>query len=144
MISIKELQEDLDQEQMPENENQQKTETNRPLDLNNKVVNEITDNLTNLQINNKSINNLQPFSEETQQQRKDDSSKGDHLPNTPLKQDSLPYNYKQRAKINFPEKQQQGVNNSYFNFNPQKRNSSSLTSSIFSYFDGSQKFLSEQ
>lgn len=61
---------------------------------------------------------------------------------TPLRQDSAPFNYKQKSKVNFQEKSSVGTasGNEFKNH----RNSISMRSPIYSYFDESQKFLSEQ
>ena len=61
---------------------------------------------------------------------------------TPLRQDSAPFNFKQKTKVNFQEKSKIGANtgNDFQNH----RNSNSMRSPIYSYFDESQRFLSEQ
>ena len=61
---------------------------------------------------------------------------------TPLRQDSTPFNYMQKTKVNFQEKLNIG-NNSGSKFKSH-RNSISMRTPIYSYFDESQKFLSEQ
>ena len=61
---------------------------------------------------------------------------------TPLRQDSVPFNFKQKAKVNFQEKSNigTGTGNEY----KIHRNSNSMRSPIYSYFDESQRFLCEQ
>ena len=61
---------------------------------------------------------------------------------TPLKQDSAPFNFKQKGKVNFQEKTIVGTaSGNEYNYH---RNSISMRSPIYSYFDESQKYLSEQ
>ncbi len=61
---------------------------------------------------------------------------------TPLKQDSQNINYKQKTKLNFQEKSSIGASNG--NDFKSHTNSISMKSPIYSYFDESQKYLSEQ
>ena len=74
------------------------------------------------------------------------SLKSNDIPNeqikTPLRQDSASFNFKQKNKPNFQEKAKIGTNTG--NDFKSHRNSNSMRSPIYSYFDESQKFLSEQ
>lgn len=61
---------------------------------------------------------------------------------TPLMQDSQNINYKQKTKLNFQEKSSVGASTG--NDFKSHRNSISMRSPIYSYFDESQRYLSEQ
>ena len=106
----------IEKEKSNEPENESKKIQKKNLTLSSIIIN---DNNTNI---NKIINNNQI--------------------RTPLRQDSAPFNYKQKTKVNFQEKLNMG-NNSGSEFKSH-RNSISMRSPIYSYFDESQKFLSEQ
>jgi len=61
---------------------------------------------------------------------------------TPLRQDSHPFNFKQKTKVNFQKKLSMGAYTG--NEFKSDRYSISMISPICSYFDGSQKILSEK
>ncbi len=113
------------------------------------------------------LSNFKENSEETQIQIKDKNPKNEKqeqvsLKYTPLNQDAKPFNYKKIKKRNTPNIEEinninndnEGVNNIQANNSEKvseikrnnfvKKNSYSIQSPLFSYFNDSQKYLSEQ
>jgi hypothetical protein len=161
---IKEIQEEPSQDQSLSKDMQKKDEPKqKDLNSDNQNIN-ITSELNKLSINsdeskssNKDTDSKKENEDINQNESKiqkkkltlsksisisNDINTNNNLIKTPLRKDSTPYNFKQKAKINFQEKSNLG--NGSGNEYKYHRNSISLKSPIYSYFDQSQKFLSEQ